>query len=240
MYDRPELRQAHDRLWRLVWLGLRDRGEDAPEQLTSGEGAFDWHSSDLLLSQTCGMPYRMGLHKTLTLVGTPDYGVEDCPPGHYRSAIIAREDNQASVEALMGQGRIAFNMAHSQSGFAALHDYGASLGIAIAPMVLTGAHRASALTVAEGRADVAALDAVSWRLMERYDDFAAALRVVAWTKPTPGLPLVTAFPEYQTLLFACFKAALVEMAEEDRQALGVQGLVAIPHAEYMAQAGSHG
>jgi ABC-type phosphate/phosphonate transport system substrate-binding protein len=54
----------------------------------------------------------------------------------------------------------------------------------------TGSHRASALAVAEGRADVCALDCRSWALIQHYDAFAQGLAVVGWTAKRKGLPFI--------------------------------------------------
>ena len=56
----------------------------------------------------------------------------------------------------------------------------------------SGGHQASALAVAEGRADFAALDALTWIMLQRYDSFAADLVEVDRTDPTPALPYITA------------------------------------------------
>ncbi|MEM9734718.1 MAG: PhnD/SsuA/transferrin family substrate-binding protein [Pseudomonadota bacterium] len=240
MYDRPELEQVHDRFWALIRDGLGQAGLDAPIKLRHGEGALDWQDPTMLLSQTCGMPYRMGLHKRVVLVGTPNYGVEGCRPGYYRSALVVRAVDERSVLDVLSEGQIAFNMRHSQSGFAALHAHAASLGLFIDPQCETGGHLASARAVAEGRADVAALDAVSWRLMQRYDDFARDLKVIDWSRPTPGLPLVTAFPNHVPALKRAINYALQSLSFADCEALGFRALVEFHPRAYLAEAGLHG
>ena len=87
MYDRAEAQPANDRLWGLIRDGLRRSGGAAPDRLTRGDGAYwpAWEAPDLVLSQTCGYPFRARLIGTVTLIGTPDYGVTGCPPGHYCS-----------------------------------------------------------------------------------------------------------------------------------------------------------
>jgi ABC-type phosphate/phosphonate transport system substrate-binding protein len=50
----------------------------------------------------------------------------------------------------------------------------------------------SATRVAEGAADLAAIDWVSWRLYRRCRPQAAHLRVLMLTDPTPGCPLIAA------------------------------------------------
>lgn len=237
MYDRPELRGSTDRYWSLIRDGLRKRGIDAPEALTRDERAWwaGWQSPDLLLSQTCGMPFRTVLKDVVTLVGTPDFGVEGCAPGHYRSALVARGDDPRAELADFAEAAFAFNDARSQSGWAAAANHMAGLGLPIRPALETGGHAASARAVAEGRADWAALDAVTWRLLLRWEpELASRLRVTGWTDPTPGLPYVTARGSDTAPLAAAVAEAIVTLPPADRAALGLCGLVTIPAADYLA------
>jgi ABC-type phosphate/phosphonate transport system substrate-binding protein len=60
-------------------------------------------------------------------------------------------------------------------------------------VTVTGAHAASAEAVAVGEADVAAIDCVTFALLQRLRPAVTRpLRVLAWTAPSPGLPLITA------------------------------------------------
>jgi hypothetical protein len=59
-------------------------------------------------------------------------------------------------------------------------------------VVVSGAHAASVPLVVAGGADLAAIDAVSWRLARRFLPEAGRLRVLMLTEPTPGLPYVAA------------------------------------------------
>ncbi len=78
MYDTPTTRAANDRFWHLI-------REDDTELDRVTDPHVTWMSQHLVLSQTCGLPYRRDLHGRVKLIGTPDYGVRGCPPGYYRS-----------------------------------------------------------------------------------------------------------------------------------------------------------
>lgn len=235
MYDRAETAGANDRLWAGIRDRLRAAGLAAPDNLTRGEGAYwpAWQSPDLVLSQTCGFPFRARLHGHVTLVGTPDYGLPDCPPGHYCSVFVARADDPRTLPDL-AQGRFAYNEALSQSGWAAPVNHVATMGLRLRPAVQSGAHRASAAAVAEGRADLAALDAVTWALMRRWDPVVGALREVARTAPTPGLPLITAPGRDPAPIAQAVAGAMDALSPEDRDTLHLRGLVHIPAARYLA------
>jgi ABC-type phosphate/phosphonate transport system substrate-binding protein len=236
MYDRPETAAANDRLWAGVRDRMRAAGMDAPDALTRGAEDLwpQWTSPDLVLSQTCGYPYRARLHGMVTLVGTPDFGVEGLAPGYYCSVFVARADDpRPGLEAFEG-ARFAYNEAMSQSGWAAPQTHVATLGLSLPPTLRTGGHRFSALAVAEGRADIAAIDAVTWRMLRRWEPAVAGLREIARTAGTPGLPYIAAAGADGPRLFGILAEAIAAMPEADRDATGLRGLVAIPAAQYLA------
>ena len=236
MYDFGPAMAANDRLWAGVRDRLRADGHPAPDHLTRGEGGYwqAWESPDLILSQTCGYPFRARLHDRVTYVGTPDYGVEGCPPGHYCSVFIARKDDPRQTLADFDHAGFAYNDALSQSGWAAPQTHAAMLGLRLPPAVQTGGHRLSALAVADGRAEIAALDAVTWALMQVNDTVVAALKPVARTTPTPGLPFITALGTDPAPLFKALAAAIDSLSPHDRATLHLKGVTRIPVAAYLA------
>jgi len=228
MYDRPELRADTDALWLGLRDALRGRGFDAPDTLTRDRDPWEiWQSPDLLLAQACGLPFRARLAGRVRLVATPDYGLPGCPPGHYCSVIIARATE------LPDQPRIAINDPLSQSGWAALHDWAQARDLALGPVSVTGSHAASARTVAEGGADLAAVDAQTWRLLIRHDGADPALEI-ARTPPTPGLPLITAGVHDPAILRGALAEALASLPRETADALDLRGVVHIDTHRYLA------
>lgn len=235
MYARPELAPAQARYWAGIRAALAARGIDAPQELSNDAEAFSvWTAPDLVLSQTCGMPYRTWLHGRVALIGTPDFDLDGCPPGHYRSAVVVRADDPRDRLEDFARARLAYNQTFSQSGYAALHALARARGFWFADRRESHAHRQSARAVAEGDADIAALDAVSWRLMQRYDGFTAKLRVLTWTAPTPGLPYIAAACADVPATFAAVAEAIAALSPDDRATLGINGLQAIPAAAYLA------
>lgn len=235
MYDRAETAAANDRLWAGIRDGLRARGIAAPEALTRGDGAYwpAWQAPDLVLSQTCGFPYRARLHGQVTLIGTPDYSLPDCPPGHYRSVFVVRADDPRGLADFDGLP-MAYNEALSQSGWAAPQNHAAAIGLRLRAGLCTGGHRLSALAVAEGRADLAALDAVTWEMLRRWEPAATRLRVVEATAPTPGLPYIAAPGADAGAAFAAVAGAIAGLSAEDRDTLLLRGLVRIAPEAYLA------
>lgn len=235
MYDRPETQAANDRLWALIRAALADAGIPAPGRLTRGRDLWEvWTDPALVLAQTCGLPFRTRLAGRVTLIATPDYGVEGAPPGHYCSCLVVRADDPRERLADFAAGCLAFNDANSQSGWAAPVGHAAARGLAFARLLATGSHRASAHAVAEGRADIAGIDAVTWEMIRRWDPWAARLRVLETTAPTPGLPLIAAPGADRAATAAAVARAIAALDPGDRATLRLRGLVEIPAEAYLA------
>lgn len=220
MYDRAETAAANDRLW----SGIRAHLGRGPAGLTRAADLWEhWQSPELLLSQTCGYPYRARLHGKVQLVGTPILDL-DAPAGCYFSVLVRRPGTRAL-------DMMAYNDALSQSGWAAPHAH----GLRPAHLVCTGSHRASAQAVARGQADFAAIDALTWRMILAHDAFAGDLEVWDRTAPTPALPYITRAGEDAGALFAALEWALRRLSPRDRDQLGLCGITRLPPEDYLAQ-----
>ena len=236
MYDRVEVQPANDHLWALIRDGLRAAGLAAPDHLTRGPDAYwpAWGSHDLVLSQTCGFPYRAKLHGKVALIGTPDFGVQACAPGYYRSVFVAAKSDPRRDVMQFDGARLAFNEDLSQSGWAALQNFALPRGLKLRPALRTGGHLPSARAVAEGRAEITALDAVTWEMIQRHDPFAAQLQVVGVTDPTPGLPYISALGANVDVMFDVIAAGIAALPAANKTALCLRGLVKIDPQAYLA------
>jgi ABC-type phosphate/phosphonate transport system substrate-binding protein len=235
MYDLPEIVPATDRYWALIRDALRDRGIDAPMTLDRDRPLHaTWTDPELILSQTCGMPFRTSLKGRVTLVATPDSGLPGVPPGHYFSRIVARDDDPRGLADLV-RGTMAYNSADSQSGWAAAVTHLASVGLTPGDLTETGGHIRSLAAVAQGRADYALCDAVTFALLERHRPAAVAgLRTVAITEPTPGLPYITALHRDAAPIRAALSDAVVALTGSERDALMLKNVAHIPETVYLA------
>ncbi|MEY8831489.1 phosphate/phosphite/phosphonate ABC transporter substrate-binding protein [Sedimentitalea sp. XS_ASV28] len=231
MYDMPAIRPVNDRFWDSIRAHLGK----GPARLTRDMDPWlIWRSPDLLLAQACGMPYRLRLHDAVSLVATPDYGLAGCPPGYYHSVLISHADASGDRPQDFAGRRFAYNEALSQSGWAAPITHLNGLGVAFDTHIRTGAHAASARAVAEGHADIAGIDAVTWALLCEHDPVVRKLKVIGTTKPTPGLPLITARNRDTAPIANAIHAAIDDLAPRDRAALHIKGLIGIPAAAYLA------
>ena len=197
MYDWPEVHGAVDALWAAIYWGLRDAGIDAPEGVWRPDRPEDlWTHPDLLIGEICGYQLVNELRGRVEVLGVLDRGVDGCEPGDYRSVLVCRDDDPAVGLEDFRDRTVAVNGHRSQSGYGALVHEVAPLAVDgrfFDSEVTTGSHRGSMRAVADGRADVAAIDEVSWRLGLDHEPVVDRLRIVAWTEPTPGVPLVTSW-----------------------------------------------
>lgn len=228
MYDRPETAAANDRLWTLI----REALADGPERLTR-DGDPHWTDSELLLSQTCSLPYRSRLAAQVTLVARPVHDLP-CPLGCYFSVIVTRADETRSGLAAFANARLAINEPGSQSGWAAVEGMAKDQDVTFRNVHATGSHLESARAVAEGRADLAALDAVSWHVIQRFEAFAGALSVMETSPPTPALPYITARTRDPAPIRRALEAAVAALPAEDRATLCLTGIAEAPEAAYLA------
>lgn len=236
MYDRPETAAAHDALWAAVRDALRADGLPAPQALDRGIGLWEgWEHPALVLGQTCGLPYRTRLHGRVELVASFDYGLPDTPPGHYHSLFVARADDPRERPRDFAATRLAINSADSHSGWAAPFLWFRARGLDCRPALATGAHRASARAVAEGRADFAAIDAVTWRGIERWEpELAGRLRVIGRSEAAPGMALIAAQGMDAERSGGALAAAVAALDPVQRSTLGIVGVTRIAAAEYLA------
>lgn len=208
-FDFP-LREANDVLWSALRSCLVANGAD-PDHLPGvpidreSDMAGVWTDPDLYLAQTCGYPYVTLLkEKGVRVVATPIYDAPFCESTdhHYRSVVVVRKDSpHQSLEGLRGL-RAAVNSLDSNSGMNTFRHLLAQLvhqknesdasGQAsfFSEVKLSGGHLRSVAMVAEGEVDVAAIDCVTFSLLE---DMRPNLpvRVLAKTEASPGLPLIT-------------------------------------------------
>lgn len=190
MYRFAHTAEAWDALWDAIAGALRVAGYDAPAKLTDpADLDAHWRAPNLLLSQTCALPYRQGLNTAAHILGSWDFGLKSCPAGMYNSALIRRQGEARPWRTLLGSGRVAVNARDSQSGYQVICDLAGAPGDR---EVLTGAHLASVNAVRQGTADICAVDAESWRLIVEAKGGALGVEVCHRSDPTPGLPLITA------------------------------------------------
>lgn len=186
--------------------GIRDAAGNivAPDPAELPANEFDlavlWQHPALLFAQTCHGPLEFWL-KGVSIIGQEDYSDVEGGEGElYSSAIVMRRTDSAGnanlVQRLRGL-RLAYNVPDSMSGYLALEreleTQDADFSI-FSGLLASGGHRKSIRMVAAGEADVAAIDAKSWKLALQYEPTAKQLQVIGWTRKRKGLPFITGLP----------------------------------------------
>ncbi|WP_132537817.1 PhnD/SsuA/transferrin family substrate-binding protein [Rhizobium sp. PP-F2F-G48] len=230
----------------VFWSFLRDRLReeglagvpDTLQQTVRYDEA--WVHPDLLLAQTCGYPYVKRLRGKVRLVATPVYSLPGCDGPNTCSLIVMRKDTQAlSLEDLRG-ARAAINDPNSNSGvnlFRAAIAPLAKDGRFFSSVVETGGHSNSIDAVTAGRADVAAIDCITYGNTLRFDpERLSGIRVLAETVKGPGLPFITradaSDAEVAILRQALRKAIADPVLAETRETLSLKDVAFLSDADY--------
>lgn len=166
-----------------LWLrGVRVVGQQDYSGIEGGEG--EEYSSALVV--TAGMAELLEVFSPVT--ARPDkFPLSEDGLGRKREV--------SELEVVLKDLELAFNSPDSVSGLLALQrdleSQGSGLHI-FKEQIETGGHRASIRAVAAGRASLAAIDAKTWTLAQRFEPEALELTVIGWTSKCKGLPFVTA------------------------------------------------
>ena len=241
MYDLEPLRDATDAWWQALAQAFRERGlEDVPLRLDRGDRHDHWSSRDLLLSQTCGWPLVNAFAGHLRLLATPCYDVPCCQESDYCSLVLVGHSSPVAELSDLRGLRAAVNGADSHSGYNALRATVAPLasaGTFFGEVRVSGSHRDSLAMVAQGTADVCAIDCVTFALMQdTMHGATAGVRVLATTRSAPALPYVTSphrgDDEVEALREGLFAAATDPRLDDVRRRLRLKGFAMLPLEAY--------
>jgi ABC-type phosphate/phosphonate transport system substrate-binding protein len=236
MYAVRGTRRHADTLWNCLRDAIRSSGIEAPDHVSDFEPRLKgWSHPDLILGQTCGLPYITRLCDAVELVGTPDYGVEGCPAGFYHSTLVVSAVDARQRLSDFFNGTLAINGRDSQSGYGAIMAAAAPFaqqGRFFRRAVRTGSHEASMRLVAKGVADIAAIDSVTWRMSRQFDPGISGMRSIGTTEPTPGLPFIAASGKPKVKLLDAVRAGLAVLPLETRRAFGLRDVLPFRKGDY--------
>ena len=245
MYDLPTLRWAQDAFWHLLAEALRAEGfEEVPGDLTRPNDleAF-WRAPDLLFGQTCGYPLMTKLAGQVRVLATPIYDAPGCEGHLYCSHIVARAADAGRTLADFLDRRAVINGWDSHSGMNALRHSFAPLAEGrarcFAEVLVSGSHRGSMEKVADGQADIAAIDCITYATVTAAEpSLTERLQILASSRRVPGLPFITKGAASDEELLRLRRALRVALADpagaEVRQALLLAGAVDTNEDEYQA------
>ncbi len=197
MYSFPELHSASSSLWRGIAKHLRQEGmKDIPDELVLGRPLVElWSNNNLLLSQCCGYDVVRSYRDTLIPLATPIFDVAECSGREYSSLIIV-SDESPYQDVLEMHGTIAVaNGPESHSGMSSLRQLVAPKhhkGRFFSNTIFSGSHTASLEMIRKGKADIAAIDCVTFRLLEVHKpETVAGVKILGRTFHAPAPPYVT-------------------------------------------------
>ncbi|RON06486.1 phosphate ABC transporter substrate-binding protein [Pseudomonas brassicacearum] len=153
-----------------------------------------WLAPQLLLTQTCGYPLMTALRGQVRVIGRPRYELPDSSAGSHCSVLLTRADEpRRTLPALLGC-RAVINGEDSNSGMNLLRHRIAPLqrnGQFFSSVEVSGSHRESLCWLRDGRADLAAIDSVTFAYLARHaPQEVEGLQVVARSAFSPTLPYI--------------------------------------------------
>jgi ABC-type phosphate/phosphonate transport system substrate-binding protein len=242
MYDMSEVRSSLDSLWAGLVLHLKRQGlNDAPSQIQHDQNITDlWNDPDLWFSQCCGYDIVRRYDGILRPVATPHYGAPGCDGCDYASNVVVAEDCEADDVLEMFGARCVVNGLESHSGANALKALVAPRnrnGRFFSSVTVSGTHIASLEMIRKGTADVAAIDCVTYALLESYRPEAlAGIRKLGRTYRAPAVPYITRcgvdsekIERFQTAILNAFADPHLTVT---RQALYLKNIEILPVSAY--------
>ena len=196
-----------------------------------------WRSPNLLLAQTCGLPYVRHLRDTVRVLGVMAYDLPGCRAGDYHSVLIVHQAAAISELKACRGVRVAINSEDSYSGCLALDRQIATFceGSFFGERIPTGSHRESIRAVSRGIADLAAIDCVAWALARKHEPATERVRVMGTTNSRPGLPLITSRSRSDAdceALQAALEEAVAQLERSSRDALQLLAFVRKEETDY--------
>lgn len=198
MYDLPEIRAATDAWWAGIARHMRRVGiTGAPGTLSRNASTMaQWRNRDLLFSQTCGYPLTHALAGCVRVVATPVYRAAGADGPRYASALVTGSQTTATTLQAFRGTVCAINGANSHSGSNILRYMIAPIADGqpfFARVIETGSHLRSLRAVAQGKADLCAVDCVTHALLAKHaPHMLEGTRVFRFSPSAPGLPFITA------------------------------------------------
>jgi len=221
---------------------LLDAGDQLAENLVFDTRELVLRDPGLFIGHTCGYPLMKHLQDAVTPFCVPVFNVSGSEGNLYSSRFIVAAGSDIRSLAECGGRIVAINNRDSNSGMNVLRHAVAKLNPAapfFASVVNSGGHLQSVTAVAEKRADVAAIDCVSFQLIkDRWPELAAGVRSIGDSVKTCGLPLVMPnanLPSTDTgQILAALNKALKQLNPQLRQQLHLSHFASVNLGDYQS------
>jgi ABC-type phosphate/phosphonate transport system substrate-binding protein len=234
-----ELKQAWRQLFDL-YLGLSEVDSKARIMINFDSDQSLLKDPALFFGHTCGYPLMMRLRDQVTPFCVPVFDVPGAEGKLYSSHFIVGADSDIESIA-QAEGKIAaMNNRDSNSGMNVFRRAIACCsqsGEFFSKVVETGGHLHSLEAVADGRADIAAIDCVSYQLIkDHWPELVKQVRSIGYSAQTCGLPFVlpnNIFESTDTgLIVENLNQALTMVPDQVRDVLHLLGFEAVEFSDY--------
>lgn len=166
---------------------------DPPKIIFDDEGKT-FNDNDFFMGHTCGYPYVKHWHQSHNLLCVPEFDIQGCDKTQYSSWLIAHHSSDCKSIAELKDSTVVINNRNSNSGMNVFR-YEVSKYANGDPffqnVLISRSHVESLRMVSESKADITAIDAVSYyfavehNLVDR-----KKIKIIGQTKQTTGLPFI--------------------------------------------------
>lgn len=197
-----------------------------------------WLSPQLLFAQTCGYPLMHSLKGKVKLIATPNYDLPGCQGNHHRSWLVVRKDDCRQSLSEYHDSVAALNGYDSNSGMNLFRNQVAPFsrdGKFFREVLLSGSHVLSLERVAQGEADIACIDVVTFGYLQLYEPGRLqGIRILEATASSPALPLIGAISTTNDFCMSIIYAlnACLKESPELSKILALKGFIGASLADY--------
>jgi ABC-type phosphate/phosphonate transport system substrate-binding protein len=233
-YDFAETSALHDEFWSLFRKIYSDLDEVklpiSLDRLTSHTDAL--LNGNLFLTQTCGYDIAFDLPGPLSMVATPVFNTDGAGDGNYSSYLVKSKRFQSfSLKEAISKGQFVANDCRSFSGYQCINE------MAALPTIWSGSHIRSIEMISEGLAEWAAIDVVTWGLMEKYcPERLKHVEIFGKSRLVAAPPIVTSIfrtqREIQNIQFTLAQICLGEAGKKLLKSLLVSGFRIVSKNKY--------
>ena len=218
-YDLPSVQWANDVLWRATGY----TGELNRHQAVSAL----WVDPELLVTQACGLDLFL-TDAPIEPIASPVFDL-DCAAGMYFSYIIRKVKGKWNGK--LNGSVAAVNSFSSRSGWSALLSR-----LNPQRVIVTGSHQTSIEALKNGVVDVAAIDAVTWSILERDAPAKlAGLEIVDRSSDAPSPPYVVRRGVDPEKVFRKLQVAFDSPSSSDaKKALILKSIIPAQRDDYLA------
>ena len=234
-----QLRSAWQKLFEHFIKNVQPEFE-VSKSLIFDPGLAALHHPSLWFGHTCGYPLITRLRDTLAPINVPIFDVAGCDHKFYSSYLIVPANSKInSLQDCRGL-RAVINACDSNSGMNVLRHAASKFnrqGSFFSAIQVSGSHLQSLTEVANHRADIAAIDCISYRLIEdAWPELSLRVRSIGLTEKTCGLPFVmprSMADNCNTDSIAEYlNQALLQLNDGHRKALHLKGFENVDIDEY--------